>query len=102
MGILIKYERGLSYTEPDFNYPRVMGININIHGFKARVVIGYSPTNVNGNDAMKAEFYRNMKKACDTCPKHHKLLIAGDFNAETSLVYDKTEYDGTKVVSDEI
>ena len=102
MGILIKSERGLSYTEPDFNNPRVMGININIHGFKARVVIGYSPTNVNGSDAMKAEFYRNMKKACDTCPKHHKLLIAGDFNAETSLVYDKTEYDGTKVVSDEI
>ena len=51
---------------------------------------------------MKAEFYRNMKKACDTYPKHHKLLIAGDFNVETSLVYDKTEYDGTKVVSDDI
>ena len=26
-------------------------------------------------------------------PKHHKLFIAGDFNAETSLVYNKTEYD---------
>ena len=79
-----------------------MGININIYGFKARVIIAYSPTNINGSDAMKEEFYRNLKKASDSCPKHHKLLIAGDFNAETSLVYNKTEYDGKKIVTDEL
>ena len=51
---------------------------------------------------MKEEFYRNLRKASDSCPKHHKLLIAGYCNAEPSLVYNKTKYDGKKIVKDEL
>ena len=102
VGILIRSERGITFSEPDFNDSRVMALNINIHGFKTRVVIGYSPTNVSDSEAMKDDFYRNMKKACDLCPKHHKLIVAGDFNAETSLVHSRTEFDGKKIMLDEI
>ena len=77
-------------------------INLNIHGFKTRVVIGYSPTNINGSEPVKDEFYRNLKKASALCPKHHKLIVAGDFNAETSIVYDKHDYDGKTVINDEL
>ena len=101
VGILIRAERGIRFSEPDFNNPRVMALNINIHGFKIRVVIGYSPTNVSDSEAMKDEFYRNLKKACDNCPKHHKLIVTGDFNAETSIAHSKTEFDG-KIIVDEI
>ena len=34
--------------------------------------------------------------------KNYKLIIAGDFNAETSFVYSKTEFDGSNVMYDEI
>ena len=102
VGILIKSERAITFSDPDVNDPRVMALNINVHGFKTRVVIGYSPTNTNESETLKDEFYRNMKKACDLCLKHHKLIIAGDFNAETSLVYSKSEFDGTKVAPDDL
>ena len=102
VGILIRVERGLTFSEPDFNDPRVMSLNINIHGFKTRVVIGYSPTNVSDSESLKDEFYRNLRKATALCPKHHKLIIAGDFNAETSLVYEKNEFDGIKLLPDEL
>ena len=46
VGILVKVDPKIHISEPDFNTPRVMGINLNIYGFKVRVVIGYSPTNV--------------------------------------------------------
>ena len=102
VGVLIRSERGVTFTEPDFNDPRVMALNINIHGFKTRVVIGYSPTNVNESEPLKDEFYRNLKKASALCPKHHKLIVAGDFNAETSIVYEKHDYDGKTMINDEI
>ena len=75
-----------------------MGVNLNIHGFKVRLVIGYSPTNISGSDSAKEEFYRTIKKACDNRPKNHKLIVCGDFNAETSLVYDRTEFDGSSIM----
>ena len=34
--------------------------------------------------------------------KNYKLIIAGDFKAETSFVYSKTEFDGSNVMYDEI
>ena len=102
VGILVKSEKGIAINEPDFNNPRVMAINLCIHGFNIRVVIGYSPTNIDGSDGLKDEFYRNMKKACENRNKTQKLIIAGDFNAETSVVYHKSEFDGTKVIEDEL
>lgn len=102
VGILIKRERGLAFSEPDFTDPRVMSLNMNIHGFKIRLVIGYSPTNISDSESLKDEFYRNLRKSIELCPKHHKLIVAGDFNAETSIVYAKNEFDGVKVVTDDI
>ena len=79
-----------------------MSLNMNIHGFKIRLVIGYSPTNISDSESLKDEFYRNLRKSVELCPKHHKLIVAGDFNAETSIVYAKNEFDGVKVVTDDI
>ena len=95
-------ERGLAFSEPDFTDPRVMSLNMSIHGFKIRLVIGYSPTNISDSESLKDEFYRNLRKSIALCPKHHKLIVAGDFNAETSIVYAKNEFDGVKVVTDDI
>ena len=98
VGLIIKSERGITTSQPDYQDSRIMGINLNIHGFKIRLVIGYSPTNISGSDSAKDEFYRTMKKVCNNRPKNHKLIVCGDFNAETSLVYDKTEFDGSYVM----
>jgi exonuclease III len=98
IGLLIKSERGITTSQPDYQDPRVMGVNLNIHGFKIRLVIGYSPTNISGSDSAKDEFYRTLKKVCENRPKNHKLIVCGDFNAETSLVYDRTEFDGSYVM----
>ena len=102
VGLLIKSERGITLNPPDFNDPRIMGINIVVHGFKIRLVIAYSPTNVSDSESAKDEFYRKLKKACENRPKNYKLIIAGDFNAETSFVYKKTEFDGSNMIYDEI
>ena len=77
-----------------------MGINLNIHGFKVRVIIGYSPTNVEENLHKKEELYRNLKKASNDVGKHRKIIFAGDFNAETSTVLEKTNYNGKNIVDD--
>ena len=98
VGLIIKSERGITTSQPDYQDSRIMGINLNIHGFKIRLVIGYSPTNISGSDSAKDEFYRTMKKVCNNRPKNHKLIVCGDFNAETSLVYQKTEFDGSYVM----
>ena len=54
------------------------------------------------SESLKDEFYRNLRKSIELCPKHHKLIVAGDFNAETSIVYAKNDFDGVKVVTDDI
>ena len=79
-----------------------MGINLNIHSFKLRVIIGYSPTNVEENLHKKEEFYRNLKKASNDVGKHRKIIFAGDFNAETAVVLEKTNYNGKTIVDDNI
>ena len=50
VGLLIKIERGITINPPDYNDPRVMGINLVVHGFKIRLVIVYSPTNVSDSE----------------------------------------------------
>lgn len=102
VGLLIKSERGITINPPDFNDPRIMGINIVVHGFKIRLVTAYSPTNVSDSESAKDDFYRKLKKACENRPKNYKLIIAGDFNAETSFVYGKTEFNGSNIMYDEL
>ena len=102
VGILIKLEPGITYDEPDFNDPRIMAVNMIIHGFKIRVVSCYSPTNVSESESAKDDFYRKLKTSCNSCPKNYKLIVTGDFNAETSIVYRKTNFDCTNFMEDEL
>ena len=102
VGILVKIDPKINITEPDFNTPRVMAINLTIYGFKIRVIIGYSPTNVDENIHKKDEFYRNLKKASEAIGKHRQLVFAGDFNAETAVVLGKTEFNSVNIIEDNI
>ena len=102
VGLLIKSERGITINQPDYNDPRIMGINLVVHGFKIRLLTVYSPTNISDSDSAKDEFYRKLKKASENRPKNYKTIIAGDFNAETSFVYSKTEFNGSNVMYDEL
>ena len=102
VGILVKIDPKINITEPDFNTPRVMAINLTIYGFKIRVIIGYSPTNVDENIHKKDEFYRNFKIANEAIGKHRKIVFAGDFNAETTVVLGKTEFNSVNIIEDNI
>ena len=100
VGILVRKDRNVIVQEPDFLDPRVMGININVYGFKIRFVNAYSPTNIDGTENQKDDFYRKVKKAISTKSKHHKLIVLGDFNAQSSLPYKHCCFDGKNLVKD--
>ena len=92
--------RNISVDEPDYSDPRVLGINVCIYGFKTRFVNVYSPTNIDGTANQKDEFYRKVKKACDLKRKHHKLIVLGDFNAQTSVAYKQCLFDVKTIIED--
>ena len=102
VGILVKVDPRIIVTEPDFNTPRVMAINLTMFGFKIRVIIAYSPTNVEENINKKDEFYRDLKKASENVGKNRQPIFTGDFNAETAAVLGKTEFNSTVTVEDSI
>ena len=91
---LTKVDKDIITSEPDIQDPRVIAMNITVQGFKLRRVNVYSPTNTDGTISQKDDFYRKIRKACN------KLIIAGDFNAITSIVLTNSFYDGTGVVED--
>ena len=64
VGILIQVHDAIEISNPDINNPRIMAINMKIHGFNLRVVNGYSPTESDGSDHQKQVFYRELKEAC--------------------------------------
>ena len=102
VGMLIKTDRGITFEEPGYQDARIMAINMVVHGFKVRFVNCYSPTNVKESESAKNEFYRNLKKVCKNCPKNYKLVVCGDFNAETSIVYNKTEFNCSQLIEDDL
>ena len=85
VGILIKVQPGIDICPPDINDPRIMAIDLKIHGFNIRVVNGYSPTDCGGSIYQKDNFYRSMKAACVRKQKHQKLIVVGDLNAKTHV-----------------
>ena len=97
---MIKVDKDIEINPPDFNDPRIMAIDMRIYGFNIRVVNGYSTTNIDGSVNGKDLFYRNLKKACMKNQKHQKLIVIGDFNAETGLANYKSCYDGVKTIMD--
>ena len=56
VGILIKVDNYIEIDNPDFTEPRVMGINLKVHGFNLRVVNIYSPTDCDGMEEQKNKF----------------------------------------------
>ena len=100
VGILIKVNPGIEINSPDVNDPRVMAINLRIHGFNARIVNGYAPTECDGSDSQKDLFYKKLNAACVKTQKHQKLITVGDFNATTSIANYMSYYDGIKILED--
>ena len=45
-------------------------------------------------------FYKLLNKTCIKNEKHQKLIIAGDFNAKTSIAFQKCCFDGMKIIPD--
>lgn len=100
VAILIKVDKDITASEPDYQDPRVISMNVTVQGFKLRLVNVYSPTNTDGSVFQKDDFYRKVRKACILTEKKHKLIVAGDFNAITSVVLKNSFYDGSGIIED--
>ena len=100
VGFLIKQDKQISYSDPDFQNPRIMSMNVNVYGFKVRAVCVYSPTNCDGTQQMKDDFYRDIRKATQIKEKNRKLIVLGDFNAQTNVVYSKTNFGSNSIIED--
>ena len=102
VGILIRDCPWITFDEPDFTNPRLMAMNIQVRGFKIRMVNVYSPTNCDGSENEKDTFYRMLKKSCNKQDKQQKLVVVGDFNATTAVSLDKNYFDGQQIINDSI
>ena len=101
VGILIKQSKDIVFDDPDVLDPRIMALNVEIRGFKIRIVIVYSHTNCDGLDNQKDIFYRSLKKACIKQQKHQKILVFGDFNATTAVSLKQSYFSG-QIIEDPI
>ena len=102
VGVLVRVDKNIITSEPDTNDPRVISMNMSVYGFKIRLVNAYSPTDTNGTDYQKDDFYRKTRKACIPTKKHHKLILTGDFNAITAVATKQSFYNGMSLVEDEM
>ena len=100
VGFLVKVDRNIVAAEPDTQDPRIIAMNINVYGFKIRLVNAYSPTNTDGSSSQKDDFYRKVRKACISTMKNHKLLVVGDFNAITSVALKNSYFNSTSITED--
>ena len=100
VGFLIRVDHNIVVKETEILDPRVIAINLKIYGFNTRVVNVYAPTETESSKSKKDSFYRLLKTACRKSEKHEKLIVAGDFNAKTSLALKKCCYDGTSTILD--
>ena len=78
-----------------------MALIMTINGFKLQWVNGYAPTDCDGTENQKNEFYRTLRKACER-EKKQKIIITGDFNATTSVSLSQSYFDGNQVIIDPI
>ena len=89
VGLIIKVDKEIIVNEPEISDPRLMAINLKIYGFNIRLINAYSPTNIDGSIQQKDDFYRNLRKAACKKEKHEKIIIVGDFNAQTAIAYEQ-------------
>ena len=101
VGILILVDPNIIVNEAEILDPRVMVFNLKIYGFNVRLVNVYSPTEVEASESKKDAFYRLLQKSCIKKEKHEKLIIAGDFNAKTSIALRQCFYDGRNYLLDD-
>ena len=97
VGILIRVNNNIGIQNPSFNDPRIMGIDLKVYGLSIPVVNAYSPTESHGTDEQKRNFYAKLNKAITKSYKNQKFIIAGDFNATTSVANHKCNFDGKKL-----
>ena len=100
VAILIKVCSDIEFEEPDILDPRLIAINIQIRGFKLRLINVYSPTNSDGSEAAKDLFYKKIRNACKKHCRNQKLIINGDFNATTSMSLYQSYFDGKATMED--
>ena len=77
-----------------------MAIDLKVNGFNIRVVNGYAPTEADGTEQQKLIFYSNLNKAIIKTQKKQKVIVAGDFNATTSISHKRCFFDGKKIITD--
>ena len=65
VGILVKVDNDIIADDPDINEPRLMALNMKVHGFNVTLVNGYAPTDSDGSEYQKNTFYRSLRKACE-------------------------------------
>ena len=100
VGILLLDDKEIKFDDPDVEDPRLMAFNLNIFGFKIRLLNVYAPSEPRSEN-LKNNFYRMLRKATVKNQKDQKLLVLGDFNAKTSVACRKCDFDGIKVVVDD-
>lgn len=100
VGILIKIDPKIVIKEINILDPRLISVNLKIHGFNLKVINVYAPTEA-GSESIKDSVYRLLDKCCKKNEKHQKLLITGDFNATTSLSLQKCCFDGNSVIAND-
>ena len=100
VGFLIKVDPNVIIKDYDTLDPRIITMDLKIYGFNLRIVNVYAPTNSDKNENQKDLFYKKLLKACRKNEKHQKIIVAGDFNATTSLAYQKCNYNGRNIIED--
>ena len=98
VGFLIKVDPNIKIKDPDVQDPRIMAMNLMVYGFNIRVINVYAPTNCDSSENKKNMFYRQLTNACKKQEKHQKIIVAGDFNANTSVSFRKCDYNGENIV----
>ena len=101
VAILIRVHPDIEINTPDINEPRIIAMNIKIYGFNLRIVNSYAPTEANGTESQKQLFYTTLNKATIKTEKHQKIIVAGDFNATTSIAGRKCCFDGIRIIEDQ-
>ena len=49
---------------------------------------------------MKYEFYRDVQRAAQMRDKNRKCIVLGEFNAQTDVVHNKTDFNSDSVIED--
>ena len=96
VGVLIRKDRNISASDPDFNDPRIIGLDIEVYGFRFSLLTHIHPLMLIDPTTRRMSFTENSKRQLHAKGKDTKLVVVGDFNAQISIVY----FDGIIVVED--